>query len=273
MTSWTAPSLGQARSGLFRFAGSALPKASRTIRRCTPNLRATPRIVPSPCSYSRLICSNSSTLALQSTAASVLGSAHNRVVGPTFKVGPNQTIKRGQFKVSKSSGSRKPVLGCKSHLARIHRHGSTTEAGVSHFPHLSLSPFRYSPICLRISAVLGGWHLLAYGGNREEMGKADWDKLPGWATSRGGLISWCTGLFRRVLGQPPFDPADWHTRCFSISEFGIRAANPELPYRPGLPTLGGRQGRQVPEEAATRHSGRVTTATPSPRKVIWSASR
>jgi HD superfamily phosphohydrolase len=41
-------------------------------------------------------------LALQSTAASILGSAHDRVVGSTFQVGPNQTIKRGQLRVAKS---------------------------------------------------------------------------------------------------------------------------------------------------------------------------
>jgi hypothetical protein len=37
MNSLTGPSFGHARSGRFRFAGSALPKVSRTIRRCTPN--------------------------------------------------------------------------------------------------------------------------------------------------------------------------------------------------------------------------------------------
>jgi hypothetical protein len=47
--------------------------------------------------------SNSFTLAVQSTGASVLGLAQNRVVGSTFTVGPNQTIKRGQFKVAKST--------------------------------------------------------------------------------------------------------------------------------------------------------------------------
>ena len=34
---------------------------------------------------------------------------------------------------------------------------------------------------------------------------------PPWrATSRSGLISRCTGLFQRVLGQPPFNPVDWN---------------------------------------------------------------
>ena len=51
----------QLRSRLVQCAGTALPIASRTIRRWTPNFRATPLIVPTPCSYSRRICSNSST--------------------------------------------------------------------------------------------------------------------------------------------------------------------------------------------------------------------
>src|SRR5437762_6378376 len=44
--------------------GTALCTASRTSRRCTPNFRATPWIVPRPNSYSRRICSNSSTVAV-----------------------------------------------------------------------------------------------------------------------------------------------------------------------------------------------------------------
>ena len=54
------------RSVFFRGFGNALPMASRTIRRCTPSFWATPAIVPTPNSYSRRICSNNSTLALQS---------------------------------------------------------------------------------------------------------------------------------------------------------------------------------------------------------------
>ncbi len=56
------------RSVFFRCAGVALRTASRTMRRCTPNFRATPAIVPAPNSYSRRICSYSSTLALQSNS-------------------------------------------------------------------------------------------------------------------------------------------------------------------------------------------------------------
>jgi hypothetical protein len=52
----TGPRLGRARVGRFRSHGSALCSASRTIRRWTPSVRATPLIVPIPHSYSRLIC-------------------------------------------------------------------------------------------------------------------------------------------------------------------------------------------------------------------------
>ncbi len=48
--------LSRLRCGLL-VAGSALSNASRTIRRCTPNFRDTPAIVPTPNSNSRRICS------------------------------------------------------------------------------------------------------------------------------------------------------------------------------------------------------------------------
>src|SRR3989442_6307046 len=67
-------SRGRLRSGFWRRAGPASPNASRTIRRCTPSFLATPKTVPTPNSYSRRISSNSSTLALQSTATSAPGS-------------------------------------------------------------------------------------------------------------------------------------------------------------------------------------------------------
>src|SRR5438128_7307029 len=67
-------SRGRLRSGFLRRAGTAFPNASRTIRRCTPSFLATPKTVPTPNSYSRRISSNSSTLALQSTATSAPGS-------------------------------------------------------------------------------------------------------------------------------------------------------------------------------------------------------
>src|ERR1019366_4333908 len=64
MNGIAAASLGRSRSGFLRSAGIALASAFRTSRRCTPNFRATARIVPAPCSYSRRICSYSSTLLL-----------------------------------------------------------------------------------------------------------------------------------------------------------------------------------------------------------------
>src|SRR5579875_3132805 len=73
MNGTTSPSRGRFRSGFLRRDGTALPNASRTMRRCTPSFLATPRIVPTPNSYSRRISSNSSTLALQSTATSAPG--------------------------------------------------------------------------------------------------------------------------------------------------------------------------------------------------------
>jgi hypothetical protein len=57
-------SLGRSRPAFFRSGGTALANARRTSRRCTPNLRDTSRIVPAPCSYSRRICSYSSSLLL-----------------------------------------------------------------------------------------------------------------------------------------------------------------------------------------------------------------
>ena len=51
---------------LFRGFGSALPIASRTIRRCTFSFLAMPAIVPTPNSYSLRTSSNNSTFALQS---------------------------------------------------------------------------------------------------------------------------------------------------------------------------------------------------------------
>src|SRR6266571_3237526 len=64
MNGIAAANFGRSRSGTFRSRGTALASASRTIRRCIPNFLATPFIVPAPCSYSRRICSYSSTLVL-----------------------------------------------------------------------------------------------------------------------------------------------------------------------------------------------------------------
>jgi len=58
------PSFGLSRGAVLRGGGTAFATASRTIRRCTLNFRATPLILPTPCSYSRWICSNNSTFCL-----------------------------------------------------------------------------------------------------------------------------------------------------------------------------------------------------------------
>jgi len=62
MNGATGPTRGCIRPRAGVAAGIALPSASRTSRRCTPNLRATPAIVPLPNSYSRRISSKSSTV-------------------------------------------------------------------------------------------------------------------------------------------------------------------------------------------------------------------
>src|SRR5450432_2996046 len=96
-------SLGRTRAGTFRSGGTALATASRTIRRCTPSFRATPLIVPAPCSYSRRISSYSSTLFLLGKTTSVFSfSCRKQSTGFAFQGGPNQTIEVGQFRLAKS---------------------------------------------------------------------------------------------------------------------------------------------------------------------------
>jgi len=70
MNAIAGPSLGFSRSATLRSLGTALAKASRTIRRCTPSFFPTPLIVPTPCSYSLRISSNSSTFLLLSNRTS-----------------------------------------------------------------------------------------------------------------------------------------------------------------------------------------------------------
>ena len=70
MKAFAGSNLGLPRVLIFRSRGMASPSASRTIRRWIPSFLATPLIVPSPYSYSRRICSNSSTLALLSNRVS-----------------------------------------------------------------------------------------------------------------------------------------------------------------------------------------------------------
>jgi hypothetical protein len=97
-------SFGRPHTGVFRSTGIALSTASRTMRRCIPNFLAIPRIVPSPCSYSRRICSNSSTLALLSTRPPLgrLSPKRSTRYMAFSKGGPNQSIEWGQIRVSKS---------------------------------------------------------------------------------------------------------------------------------------------------------------------------
>src|SRR5260370_1218729 len=66
---------------------------------------AIPRIVPPPCSYSRRIFSNSSTLALLSTRPPLgrLSPKRSTRYMVFSKVGPNQSIEWGQIRISKSS--------------------------------------------------------------------------------------------------------------------------------------------------------------------------
>jgi len=55
-----------------------------------------------------------------------------------------------------------------------------------------------------------GRNQIAHGGNHGIRSPRGGSLSPVWrATSRGGLISRCTGLFQHVLGQPPFSPAGW----------------------------------------------------------------
>src|SRR5712692_6225331 len=103
-----AASLGRSRSGIFRSGGIALASALRTSRRCTPSFRATARIVPPPCSYSRRICSYSSTLAL----------LFSKIASPSGLLSPEQYTRFmfyrwGQIRASKGANSeyRNHLLG------------------------------------------------------------------------------------------------------------------------------------------------------------------
>src|SRR6266478_6334339 len=95
-----AASLGRSRSGIFRSGGIALASALRTSRRCTPSFRATARIVPPPCSYSRRICSYSSTFAL----------LFSKIASPSGLENPKQYTRFmfyrwGQIRASKGANS------------------------------------------------------------------------------------------------------------------------------------------------------------------------
>ena len=99
MNSTAAFSFQRGRSVFFRGFGNALPIASRTIRRCTPSFLATPAIVPMPNSYSRRICSNNSTLALQSNESPPLRASPESEYPFVLEGGPNQTAELGHFSV------------------------------------------------------------------------------------------------------------------------------------------------------------------------------
>src|SRR6476620_1352843 len=96
----TAPSTGLERWRYVRTGGSALFTAWRTSRRWTPNFRATPLIVPTPNSYSRRNCSNSSTFVLLSTPPLPL--VQRKDGTPREKGGPNSVSKVGRHPIANS---------------------------------------------------------------------------------------------------------------------------------------------------------------------------
>src|SRR6476620_10041973 len=105
----TAPSTGLERWRYVRTGGSALFTAWRTSRRWTPNFRATPLIVPTPNSYSRRNCSNSSTFVLLSTPPLPL--VQRKDGTPREKGGPNSVSKVGRHPIANSSRfERRPPL-------------------------------------------------------------------------------------------------------------------------------------------------------------------
>src|ERR1051326_2548216 len=105
----SACSFQRGRSVFFRGLGSALPIASRTIRRCTPSFLATPMIVPIPNSYSRRISSNNSTLALQSNESPPFGQRPNQSTR-SLEGGPKQTAELGQIRIPKSPNLEEPQI-------------------------------------------------------------------------------------------------------------------------------------------------------------------
>src|SRR5438046_299840 len=117
MTAATGSSRGRGRTGGALCRGTALCTASRTSRRCTPNCRATPWIVPIPNSYSRRICSNSSTVAVlrrispPPTVLLVPGAYAAAAQG-----GPFPAIELGQTRVSKTAYRVAPTAAARERL-------------------------------------------------------------------------------------------------------------------------------------------------------------
>ena len=95
---------------------SALPIASRTIRRCTFSFFATPAIVPMPNSYSLRICSNSSTFALQSNEFLRFGLRPNQEYPFVERVGQNKLPKWASSEYRNQAGlpELKPLGYCLS---------------------------------------------------------------------------------------------------------------------------------------------------------------
>src|SRR5882757_5899116 len=111
----SGPSAGRSRAVRLRSGGAALASAWRTMRRCTPSLRATPFTLPMPNSYSLRICSNSSTFALLSIPSLL----PHQQDAPVCRGGPFFSIEVGHFTVSKSGVEPAPtLLGRHRHLSR-----------------------------------------------------------------------------------------------------------------------------------------------------------
>src|SRR5688572_9634579 len=110
----TAPSTGLDRWRYVRTGGSALFTAWRTRRRWTPNFRATPLIVPTPNSYSRRNCSNSSTFVLLSTPPLPL--VQRKDGTPREKGGPNSVSKVGRHPIANSGSVEMDLAGLPNRL-------------------------------------------------------------------------------------------------------------------------------------------------------------
>src|ERR1035437_6619365 len=100
------------RSVFFRSLGNALPIASRTILRCTPTFFATPAIVPIPNSYSRRICSNNSTFALQSNESPPFGLCPNQSTRSSSRLGQIKPPNWARSRFFRTFGEGHPLLCC-----------------------------------------------------------------------------------------------------------------------------------------------------------------
>src|SRR5208283_5980345 len=130
MNGIAAASLGRSRSGIFRSAGTALASALRTSRRCTPIFRATARIVPAPCSYSRRICSYSSTLTLLFSKPRLLPGSHarNKIHGLRFTGGAKSEHRKGPVQSSEIKEAGADVSEVARYVCQGVRQGIWAEA-------------------------------------------------------------------------------------------------------------------------------------------------